>query len=134
MLIKYVAASPKLKYYTGVLGSCNVLKLGRGASGIAKATQHIIQKFCTRFHGLRLDLVKPKKRKAVEKAQIVLPDLEEHIRTHIEMYDTDAAKDEMVAGRLLASCDLVQGIDNYLPNVLNFKKDSTHAHCSSFLP
>lgn len=127
LVIKYVACDSKLHYVTGTLGACHVYEDGRGASGLAESTRRIIQTFCTPFHGLNMSLVNPRKRPLLEQMRVLLTGLEEHICNHIEMYDTDAARDEMVAGRLLASSGVVAGIDRYLPNVKIFKKDSTHA-------
>jgi hypothetical protein len=41
------------------------------------------------------------------------------------MWDTDAAKDEMLAGRLLGKS--FNEVSGYLPNVLIYRKDDTHS-------
>ncbi len=127
LLIKFVAATPSLEYSYGVLGACHVLDSDRGADGIALATKKTIQSFCTPLDGLNYDFVVPRKRESIEKSHGVCVELENHICQCIEMYDTDAARDEMVAGRLLSTSNIVDGLDGYLPNVLIYKKDSTHA-------
>ncbi len=127
LLVKFVAASESLEYASGVLGACHVLDSGRGADGIALATKKIIQTFCTPLAGLNYDFVASRKRSALASRHKLCAELEAHICQHIEMYDTDAARDEMVAGRLLSSSNIVDGLDGYLPNVLIYKKDSTHA-------
>jgi hypothetical protein len=50
---------------------------------------------------------------------------EENIRNSVEMWDTDAARDEMLAGRLLGKS--FNEVSDYLPNVLIYRKDDTHS-------
>ena len=126
LLIKYCAATPGLDYKSGVIGACHVLEHGRGALGVARATKHIIQRFCTPFNGINLADVPPVKQNRVKLAECLDEELEKHMRHHIEMYDTDGAADEMLAGRLLKN-GVSAGLQHYFPRVLVFKRDSTHA-------
>ncbi len=125
LLIKYRAADAKLRSREGLLGHCFYLEHGGGgAAGLAKATKHIMRSFCTPLRG-HAPRVSAKKQDRLEAKCVPDEELELHIRKAIEMYDTDAATDERIAGRLLKRG--TEEIMAWLPNLVINKVDPTHA-------
>ena len=124
LLMNFRAANCKLESQSGLLGHCHHLVFGSGTEAVIAGTKQIIRSFCTPFDGA--PCVTSAKRARVDRCRVVDTDLEQRIRNAVEVFDTDAAADEYLAGKALKNRVLAED-SSYFPNLKINKKDYTHA-------
>jgi hypothetical protein len=122
LLVRFRASDIKLRWRSGILGQ---LKLGQsaGAEALMEAAVRIIESFCTSLHGaVKRGNKQPKSRRDM--------DLMVHITQRIELFTSDAAADEQLAGDLLRGRRLAPSIREVWAPLANLKlvtKDRAHA-------
>ena len=125
LLMNFRAANSKLETQWGLLGHCHHIVFGSGTEAVIAGTKQIIRAFCTPLDGA--PHVPIAKRARVDRCQVVDTDLEQRICNAVEVFDTDAAADEYLAGKALKHRVLDDKDFSYFPNLKINKKDSTHA-------
>jgi len=121
LVIRFRAANQDLKFRQGLLGKAK--GFGSGAKAINAATKSALTEFCTPMNDCPKTIKQEKKNRCDEA-------LFEHMRHSIEMMNTDAADDEMLASVLSRhEGHGIAGEDTeaLLPNNRLTIKDKTHA-------
>ncbi len=100
LVVLFTAATQSLHGLQGPVGVSFHLVGGlRGATNLLKATRELLGTLCTPFNAA--PRVPFRKQQWVKRQQVVDSDLEAHIYRNVRALCTDAAPDEMQAGRLL---------------------------------
>ncbi len=122
----FVCADTRHEVFRGEYGLTHYLGHGASAEGICDAARDRVRKFCEPFHGA--PYLTPKQVLRVQRARKVRPDSRATlaaIRNATTTFTSDAANDEVAAGKLLARP--VDGSQPFFPNLRNHQKDPTHA-------
>ena len=116
LCIRFSAVQPDLSCMRGILGQNKMIEGGHGK--MREATSEVMTHLCTegrgappRSHGKRIETTH-------------LAELEDHIRTHVEVVDADGAADEQLAGRAMRRP--VDGMPSLFPKCLMVVCDKTH--------
>ncbi len=100
--LRFIACGDDLVPHAGLMGLCDIAKLySQTAAGIKSGTLDVIKSACTALANAPF-----KKDVGVHDMQ-----LQDHILKHIELWNTDAAEDEVLAGKLLQGTRSGAGVD-----------------------
>eukprot|EP00969_Alexandrium_andersonii_P060879 2683052-Alexandrium_andersonii.AAC.1 len=117
LICQFSSADARAMQCKGLFGLCHYLQHGPGASGVAAATKAMVADFCTPFQQAPYLTEKAQQRIKVE--QVMDGNLYDRIRTHVRIFGTDAAQDEIAAGRSLR--------ESFFPELQVQQRDATHA-------
>ena len=118
LLMRFGASSSTGQRHAGVFGIAK--DFGTTSNDIRSATLKVLQDFCT-------PRLRPPGKTSPPASSILDKGLYSHIRSHIHLFDSDAASDELRAGRILASDASGFGKQAAFPNVQALIRDKPHA-------
>lgn len=125
IIVRFMVCGPTLAPYAGMLGYCNLAKhYGLDACAIKSGTLRILQEACT-----------PMLRPPFGTSGTLDTSLYEKTKQIIELWDTDAAEDEVLAGKMLqgkrgvaalAAVGAADRVVEVLPNLKVRNRDKPH--------
>ena len=118
LLMRFGASSSTGQRHAGVFGIAK--DFGTTSNDIRSATLKVLQEFCT-------PRLRPPGKTSPASSSCLDKALYSHIRFHIHLFDSDAASDELRAGRILASDASGFGKQAAFPNVQALIRDKPHA-------
>ncbi len=123
LILRFAASTAKYELMQDAFGISRYHQHGSQASGIAKGTKELVKTFCVPYHGA--PHLSEKQANRLGRLRVLDAALEARIRNSVEIADTDAAPDEVAAGKLLR-CPVAEGEEAYFPNAKFSKTDITH--------
>lgn len=117
LICQFTSSDSELVPSRGLFGLRHYLEEGSGSSGVASAAKAMVADFCTPFQSP--PYLTEKAAQKIRPEQNIDADLYDRIRMHVRIFGTDAAQDEIAAGRALR--------ESFFPKLQVQQRDTTHA-------